>query len=88
MDDPLPPKLQTLSPERISEVEDFIDFLSQRDSDRQLLQPGDRLLFCGTEKSETLLSATMNNVYTLDYLITGIDKPRGYVFQWLLSDNR
>ena len=31
-------KLQTLSPERISEVEDFIDFLSQRDSDRRLAQ--------------------------------------------------
>ena len=36
MDDPLPPKLQTLSPERISEVEDFIDFLRQRDSEREL----------------------------------------------------
>lgn len=31
-------KLQTLSPERVNEVEDFIDFLSQRDSDRQLTQ--------------------------------------------------
>lgn len=29
-------KLQTLSPERMSEVKDFIDFLSQRDTDRQL----------------------------------------------------
>jgi hypothetical protein len=31
-------KLQTLSPERISEVEDFIDFLRQRDENRQLTQ--------------------------------------------------
>ena len=31
-------KLQTLSQERVSEVEDFIDFLSQRDTDKQLSQ--------------------------------------------------
>lgn len=31
-------KLQTLAPNRINEVEDFIDFLSQRDTDRQLTQ--------------------------------------------------
>ena len=29
-------KLQALMPNRIDEVEDFIDFLSQRDIDRQL----------------------------------------------------
>ncbi|MGH8593634.1 MAG: toxin-antitoxin system, antitoxin component, Xre family protein [Gammaproteobacteria bacterium] len=29
-------KLRTLSSERIAEVEDFIDFLKQRDEDRQL----------------------------------------------------
>ena len=29
-------KLQTLSRERVSEVEDFIDFLSRRDTDKQL----------------------------------------------------
>ncbi len=31
-------KLQTLTPSRINEVEDFIDFLSQRDTDQQLTQ--------------------------------------------------
>ncbi len=31
-------KLQTLTPNRINEVEDFIDFLSQRDTDQQLIQ--------------------------------------------------
>ena len=31
-------KLQTLSLERANEVEDFIDFLSQRDTDKQLSQ--------------------------------------------------
>ncbi len=29
-------KLETLSPERVAEVEDFIDFIRQRDQDRQL----------------------------------------------------
>ncbi len=29
-------KLQSLAPNRIEEVEDFIDFLNQRDSDQQL----------------------------------------------------
>ena len=31
-------KLQALAPNRLHEVEGFIDFLSQRDSDRQLTQ--------------------------------------------------
>lgn len=31
-------KLQALTPNRINEVEDFIDFLSQRDRDRHLTQ--------------------------------------------------
>jgi hypothetical protein len=29
-------KLETLPPERIAEVEDFIDFIKQRDQERQL----------------------------------------------------
>lgn len=49
----------------------------------ETLQLGDEILFCGTEHSESLLSATMNNEYTLQYLISGIDPPRGYVFSWL-----
>ena len=44
---------------------------------------GDRILFCGTQSSETLLDATMNNAYTLHYLITGIDAPRGTFFRWI-----
>ncbi len=31
-------KLETLPPERVAEVEDFIDFIKQRDQDRQLTQ--------------------------------------------------
>ena len=54
--------------------------------ENELLMAGDEILFCGTEQSERMLSASMNNVYTLDYLISGEDKPRGYLFCWL--DNR
>lgn len=51
--------------------------------DDEVLQQCDEILLCGTEHSETMLAATMNNPYTLHYLITGEDAPRGYVFQWL-----
>jgi hypothetical protein len=50
---------------------------------QQELQPGDEIVFCGTERSERLLLATLNNPYTLHYLVTGIDMPRGYFFSWL-----
>ncbi len=31
-------KLERLSPERLAEIEDFIDFLNQRDQDKRLRQ--------------------------------------------------
>jgi len=52
-------------------------------ADSEAVMPGDDILFCGTEKGENLLLATMNNAYTLDYLISGQDKARGYLFRWL-----
>jgi len=52
-------------------------------ADSEAIMPGDDILFCGTEKGENLLLATMNNAYTLDYLISGQDKARGYLFRWL-----
>ena len=51
--------------------------------DSEAIMPGDDILFCGTEKGENLLLATMNNVYTLDYLISGQNKARSYLFRWL-----
>ena len=36
-------KLRELSPERLAEVEDFVDFLRQREDDRQLTQAAARL---------------------------------------------
>jgi hypothetical protein len=52
-------------------------------TDTESVLPGDDLLFCGTERAEDLLSATMNNACTLEFLITGRDHARGYLFRWL-----
>ena len=54
-------------------------------SDSEALREGDELLFCGTERGERLLSASINNAYTLEYLVTGAESPRGCFFQWLES---
>ena len=54
-------------------------------ADNEPLFECDEILLCGTEHSETILSATLNNEYTLHYLISGMDPPRGYFFQWLSS---
>lgn len=51
--------------------------------DSEAVLPGDGILLCGSERSERLLQASLNNPYTLHYLTTGIDPPRGFVFQWL-----
>ena len=47
------------------------------------VRPGDRILFCGRNEAYHLLDASLNNEYTLRYLITGIDEPRGWVLRWL-----
>lgn len=44
---------------------------------------GDEVLFCGVHEAEPLLQATLHNPYTLRYVITGVDAPRGYLFTWL-----
>lgn len=53
-------KLQALSPNRISEVEDFIDFLSQRDDDKQLTQ-------AAMDASEPALNAVWDNADDAEY---------------------
>jgi voltage-gated potassium channel len=47
------------------------------------LRPGCQILFAGTLQAQRLLNATLNNEYTLGYLMTGIDPPRGLVMQWI-----
>ena len=46
------------------------------------VRPGDQILFCGSAGSLRILDATLNNEYTLRYLISGIDEPRGTVMKW------
>lgn len=36
-------KIRTLSPDKIAEVFDFVDFLSQKDRDRRLLRASNKL---------------------------------------------
>jgi Trk K+ transport system NAD-binding subunit len=52
-------------------------------ADNESIRLGDDILFCGTQSGENMMLASMNNVYTLDYLISGRDKARGYLFRWL-----
>ena len=53
-------KLRVLTPNRIDEVEDFIDFLSQRDMDRQLTKAVVTL-------SEARLNTLWDNPYDAEY---------------------
>ncbi|MEE9355902.1 MAG: toxin-antitoxin system, antitoxin component, Xre family protein [Methylococcaceae bacterium] len=53
-------KLQTLSQERITEVEDFIDFLKQRDEETQLTRHAMAM-------TEPLLSGLWDNAEDADY---------------------
>ena len=47
------------------------------------LREGDELLLCGRESSHRLLDSTLNNRYTLAYLITGRDEPHGWLMRKL-----
>lgn len=49
-----------------------------------VLAPGDRVLMCGQEHVQHVLAASLENEYTLRYLMTGIDAPRGWVMRWLV----
>ena len=52
------------------------------DSDFKV-QTGDVVLFCGSRLARHLLYATVNNPYTLHFLVTGEEPPRSWFFQWL-----
>ena len=53
-------KLQTLSAERLGEVEDFIDFLNHRDSERELTR-------MAMAASESVLRAVWDNPDDAEY---------------------
>ncbi|MFV1973962.1 MAG: TrkA family potassium uptake protein [Thiohalobacterales bacterium] len=48
-----------------------------------VLQPGDRVLFCGRQGARTYMRWTMNNFNALNYISTGKDRPSGYLWRWL-----
>ncbi|MEQ6917682.1 potassium channel family protein [Halomonas aquatica] len=52
------------------------------------LAGGDEVLLCGVQSAEPMLQATLHNPYTLRYVLTGVDDPRGYVFAWLEGRSR
>lgn len=49
----------------------------------QTLEPGDQLLCCGTKQAEGLQEVALGNAYTLHYILSGDEMPRGYAFRWL-----
>jgi Trk K+ transport system NAD-binding subunit len=52
-------------------------------ADSERIEHADEIVLCGTERSRRLLAANANNPYTLHYLVTGKELPRGYFFDWL-----
>ncbi len=48
-----------------------------------LLQVGDRLLFCAKAGASGRMAWTLSNPNVLEYLITGVEHPEGYVWNWL-----
>lgn len=53
-------KIRFLPPEKVSEVEDFVDFLCQRDADRRLSQ-------AATKLSESAFARVWDNPDDADY---------------------
>lgn len=53
-------KIRMLSPEKLVEIQDFVDFLSQRDRDTQLLRAGNKL-------SEAVLIQVWDNSEDAEY---------------------
>ena len=47
------------------------------------LKKDDQILFCGRKFAHHLMDSTLNNEYSLHYVLTGVDKPRSYLMQWL-----
>ena len=49
---------------------------------RPLLQAGDEILFCGTERGQRQLDANLQNEYTLHYLVHGEERARTLYSSW------
>jgi len=53
-------KIRTLSPDKVAEVVDFVDFISQKDRDSRLLKAGSKL---AEEVFEKVWDNTEDDVY-------------------------
>ncbi len=53
-------KIRTLSPDKVAEVVDFVDFISQKDRDSRLLKAGSKL---AEEVFEKVWNNTEDEVY-------------------------
>lgn len=51
-----------------------------------LLETGDRILFCGRPEAASRMQWTLNNLNALEYIITGIDRPSGYLWRRLAGE--
>ncbi len=49
------------------------------------LMEGDELLFCGRWHLAGRMDWTLQNLNALSYIITGEDRPTGYIWQWLVG---
>jgi len=48
-----------------------------------VIEPGDKILFCGQQQAETHMRWTTNNFNALNFICTGKDQPSGYLWRWL-----
>jgi len=62
------------------------DAVTVMPDDDYTLNINDELLFCGLLKDRWILEASLNNEYTLQYLLTGHDAPRSYLMRWLMPE--
>jgi len=53
--------------------------------DEVRLRKGDRVLFCGQECALSRMSWTLQNMHSLDYVLTGGSVPEGTVWRWISS---
>ena len=67
-----------------------IALLGAHHDDRELLpaedrrlRPGDRLLMCGRPCARSRMGWTLQNIHSLDYVLTGGSSPDGVVWRWI-----
>ena len=54
----------------------------------EVVRPGDRLLMVGLPAARADFALTVGNEHTLDYVLTGAERPGGWVWEWLAERRR